>query len=476
MSRFNPFFLAVYLLGIFVGRALACDLIVPSNDPGTVLESSWSNVFTSGSYSTPRTDDNIYWQVAVEYPSGISCSDQSLNGGPYTKRYCQTIQSDDLSTPDVNERELRVVYADSFPLTCRACYQISSGQCVLVAECPADPDPEPELCADGFPPEAGHDLGYLTCDRPALRQCTDDSYVRDDIGICSTVCSDFQTCHDYALSNSSCDGAQNFEFEYQNPENWSFTCTTIDIASPDHPDSGGNADGNPYNDPNTPSTGEGSTPSVGNIDPQSLATAIGSELQDDLSNIERAVRDGLDQSKTNTDVLEVAIGNVADTNNAGFGDVEGAIRDGITSAEGSAEGVRQSVDTLGTKLDQISGQLGDTGPCDPTQPGYLSCLDTPLSNLPSHSTGTATTFAEANASFKTRLDNAPVVVAFNGISDAFNLDNPQCPPFEISFPAPISETISTNIHCDLMDTIAPLISAVMLIIYTVIGFRIFASA
>ena len=41
---------------------------------------------------------------------------------------------------------------------------------------------------------------------------------------------------------------------------------------------------------------------------------------------------------------------------------------------------------------------------------------------------------------------------------------------------PINELVSTTVHCDLMETIKPIMSSVMLIIYIWIAFRIFASA
>ncbi len=446
-----------------------CDLIAPSNNPPLSLPSSWVDVTSGGNYATSQPNDNIFWQISVDYPSGIGCADPSLNNGPSTKRFCALIVADDPLTLDINENQLRVVFGDIVPISCPAGYQISAGQCHLLGECPVVA--EDEICADGFPPQTGD---YFSCDRPILKICGDGSFVREDIGICSQICTDYQTCLDFAVTGANCDSSQNFVFDYTDPENFSFSCSTIDVASPDNPDNGGNSDGNPFNDPNTPVTGPGSTPPVSDIDPQSLASAIGAELLDDLSAIERAVRDNSDQSKINTGVIEDAISVGTNKNSESFDNLETAIREGISSGEGGADAIRRSVDTLGSILGEISQK--NAGPCDPTKPDYYSCLQNPLTNFPAHSSGEALTFADVNANFKTRLDGAPVIAAFSGIAEIVNFENSQCPPFEISVPAPIDKTVSTQIHCELMTDISPIIGPIMIIVYTVIGFRIFASA
>jgi hypothetical protein len=54
------------------------------------------------------------------------------------------------------------------------------------------------------------------------------------------------------------------------------------------------------------------------------------------------------------------------------------------------------------------------------------------------------------------------------MTDLISLKAAQCPVFSIDLRgAPINEQVSTTIHCDLMETISPLVSAVMIIIYGV---------
>lgn len=398
-----------------------------------------------------------YWHAEKvtfpDLPSYSSPSDGSSVG--YALNGCQALDSDGTG--------VHCMYLGYFTKDCPVGYALdySTGVCDLV-DLRACLDAQPQICSDGLPPDLG---GYPGCDRPELKQCEDGSYVRTDTGRCHTVCSDYLSCYNYVLNNSSCAGAQYMEFNYIDPENFEFTCSLVDESSPDHPDNGGNADGNPYNDPNTPTSGDGSTPNSGSIDPYSLAGLIGDELRSDLSNIERAVRDDIDQSKINTETLERAVN-----------DTELAIRDSIQSSENNTNALTNSIESLGSKLDGISNSL-NSGPCDPRQPDYYTCLDNPMKNMPAHTQSEVSTIAEANISFKQRIDNSELVQSLKGMADLFDLENAQCPEFSLDLrETPINDVASTTIHCDLMEEVRPIISAVMIVIYIWVGFRVFASA
>lgn len=357
------------------------------------------------------------------------------------------------------------MYGDYLLKTCSKWYElnITTGLCDITDLEACLDDVPPGLCSDGFPIEAG---GYTNCDRPDLRQCDDGSYVRADTGICTTACNDFTSCYDHALGDSSCAGASYFEFNYTDPENYDFTCTQIDPDSPDHAGNGGNEDGNPYNDPNTPSQGDGSSPNTGNIDPHSLADLIDKELSDDFSNVERAVRDDIDQSKVNTETLETAI-NAANE----------SVQEGISSAENNTNSVTAKMNVIGEKLDAINGSL-NSGACDPNSPDYYQCLNTPASSLPSHSTtGGAETVEAAFENFNTRIENSEIVRSFFSMKNLFSTENSQCPKFSMDLrETPINKVLSTQIHCEIMEILKPIISSVMLVIYVWVGFRVFASS
>ena len=402
-----------------------------------------------------------YWDAEKvtfpDLPSYASPSNGSTVG--YSLNGCRSLNNG-------TGKGVHCQYLGYFTKECPTGYELSysTGQCQLT-DLQACQDSQPLICEDGFPSDVTGVNDY--CDRRPLKQCGDGSYVRADTGICPTQCSDALSCYDYIISiTGGCPAGSNEKFIYVSPNQFDLHCDDIPVDSPDRESNGGNEDGNPYNDPNTPTTGDGSTPNSGDIDPYSLAGLIGDELADDFSNVERAIRDGVDQSKTNTETIESAVNGV-----------EAAVRDGIQSGENNTNAITNSVDALGSKLDAINSSL-NSGPCDPNSPDYYQCMDTPMGNLPSHSsTGGATTIAEANTNFKARIDGAEVVQAFSGMANLINLSNAQCPEFSMDLRGtPINELVSTTVHCDLMETIKPIISAVMIIIYIWIAFRIFASA
>jgi hypothetical protein len=297
----------------------------------------------------------------------------------------------------------------------------NAGNVYWVEETCNDPDElgsckkEIVLCEDGLPEEIGD---YFNCDRPDLKKCLNGSIIKSETEICETVCFDFDTCHAYATSSfaPSCESSTTFDFNYTDPDNWSYSCTTIDIASPDHLDNGGNSDGNTNNDPLSPEV-----KSVSEVDVESLANAIDAELQNDFGNVERAVRDSIDSSDENS--LKIV-----------------------------------------NKLDEINSSLKDQN-------------ETPAPNtytIPSPSNA-PTTIEAANQLYYSRISQSPIVSSFSNMKNFISLSQSQCPKFEIELPAPINSTVSTLIHCELYDTIRPILSPVMMAVWIFFGFRVFAS-
>lgn len=176
-----------------------------------------------------------------------------------------------------------------------------------------------ETCADGYPPSAGFLLGYSSCDRPTLKQCIDGGFVLSD-SICVSVCSDFETCFQYAQSSLPCSTTDVFEFNYIDPLNFSVSCSTLPADSPDLATNGGNQDGDPYNDPGSPLP----PTTVTDTHPETLASVIDNVLQNDFSNVERSIR-------TNTDTLSENLAALKSSNEIGFSDVTNAINNLATS-------------------------------------------------------------------------------------------------------------------------------------------------
>lgn len=129
------------------------------------------------------------------------------------------------------------------------------------------------------------------------------------------------------------------------------------------------------------------------------------------------------------------------------------------------------------RLDQIIENTAQ-GECDPKAANYYECLSAPMSQLPEHSTINFQTFEEVNASFKNRLDTAQLTQAFGNFANLINLQSASCPQFAVDLTEQFGPTgnASTDIHCSLMENAAPVLSAVMLVAYTWLAFRIFASA
>ena len=293
------------------------------------------------------------------------------------------------------------------------------------------------VCSDGYYSDAANNFGYInTCDRPDIKQCDDGSFQLQN-GFCPIalpVCSDALTCETYAQTQLDCSNATNITFTYIDPDNWDYTCERID--------------------PEEPELFGCNTEYCGGIGHVSADTDTGDTGTGDNG--------GGDTDTGNGDTGDTGTGNSGggDTGSGDIGSGGNGTGTGVGSGTGTGSGSSDS----------------NSGPCDPSQPDYYQCLDTPLGNLPVHSQSDASTFDEANANFKARLDGAPVVQAFSGMADIVNVDAGQCPEFSIDFPSPINTTASTDIHCTLMTTIAPVLSAVMIVVYIWVAFRIFASA
>jgi hypothetical protein len=214
-----------------------------------------------------------------------------------------------------------------------------------------------QFCHDGLPPDLN---GYLGCDRPALKQCSDESYV-DQNSFCpldKDVCTDYNSCYNYAFDSSTCSDSTSssvFEFSYNNPSDFIYQCSSIDESSPDNPDNGGNADGNPNNDPISPQV-----PTVSEIDLASLATAIDSSLRDDFGNVERAIRESSSD-------IESAIRDDIVSSEQNTESLEDTISTGSSDIVDSVNNVRSSIDFGNATLAGISQKLDHLGPCQPTE-------------------------------------------------------------------------------------------------------------
>jgi len=188
----------------------------------------------------------------------------------------------------------------------------------------------------------------------------------------------------------------------------------IDTLDPDNPLNGGNRDGNSTNDP---------------LKPGESLTA--------QTSTERAA-----QSRDNNS-LATAIG-------------EALRENGIGTEEGEGE--------------------EDAGICDPTAENYTECITPESNSMPDHTVPGVDTFAEANENFYGRVNSSTLVSSFAQFKNIIPSGGGSCPPLTIDLAAAIGEVISTTIICDMVVTIKPILSPVMLLFWTIVAFRQFASA
>lgn len=130
-----------------------------------------------------------------------------------------------------------------------------------------------------------------------------------------------------------------------------------------------------------------------------------------------------------------------------------------------------------------TNQLGDvnkeldniTGKTD--RVGDLLEVQGAAKTMPGHTVAEASTVGEAFGNFSAAVDQTPVVMAFAAVADVFPSGAGQCPAFEIDLSATlIGQTVSTDIHCDLFDSIGSTIYALMLVVFGFVAFRIVGSA
>ena len=111
-------------------------------------------------------------------------------------------------------------------------FEVSRYSCTDLSSNVPSCQPDPNICADGLPPNLN---GYLGCDRPNLQQCDDGSYILAS-SICSIsppVCTDYESCLLYAQSQVDCSTGQNLEFNFESSQNWTYSCDLSDDSQPD---------------------------------------------------------------------------------------------------------------------------------------------------------------------------------------------------------------------------------------------------
>jgi hypothetical protein len=131
--------------------------------------------------------------------------------------------------------------------------------------------------------------------------------------------------------------------------------------------------------------------------------------------------------------------------------------------------------TVVVNVDIPTTEETGSGICDDSDPSYTDCI-TPVSTMPDHSVNPRTTTTEVMTYFYSRVASSPMPTAFNNVSNLIGTGG-SCSAFTVDLTGTIiGQSVSTSIHCELAETMRPLITPIMLIFYTIVGFRVFASA
>jgi hypothetical protein len=162
------------------------------------------------------------------------------------------------------------------------------------------------------------------------------------------------------------------------------------------------------------------------------------------------------------------------------------IRSEIVQANNNLKGIDSTLKDIKGLLSDApasepcpEGQVCEPTPapeCDPNSANYYECIKPTVGAMPAHLELTFNTVEEVHDNFQLRLSAAPVSQAFASMASIFDVSAGECPVLAFDLPAPINETISTDIHCSTLLNIAPTLSLIMIAIYSFIAFRIFASA
>lgn len=120
---------------------------------------------------------------------------------------------------------------------------------------------------------------------------------------------------------------------------------------------------------------------------------------------------------------------------------------------------------------------GLDGPCNPSEPGYLDCVAGEPGSMPDHTDNGGQTLEGGFQTVYTRMMDSPVATAMQGVANIVPDGPGACQPFSMDLSNTIiGNNVSTNVHCEIAESMRGVLGTVMIIFYTICGFRIFASA
>jgi hypothetical protein len=163
-------------------------------------------------------------------------------------------------------------------------------------------------------------------------------------------------------------------------------------------------------------------------------------------------------------------GNVDDQNNNGL--IDNGTSDSQTGYQGDDGAGGENVG-----YDDLNPAVEGAGDCDPTSKNYAECAgfvdgaEDTRGEREDLSSGDSMETVAGNV--YTRLENVPIVLMISNVTEAFSFSNGACPT--PSFNA-FGTSFSIDFHCQLYLDIASILSAIMMLIFSIAGIRHIASA
>lgn len=146
------------------------------------------------------------------------------------------------------------------------------------------------------------------------------------------------------------------------------------------------------------------------------------------------------------------------------------------TGEETTETINSNTTKPGNGLAKVEVE-GLDGPCNPSEPGYLECAAGDAKPMPDHTDNGGKTIEGGFQEVYQRMKDAPISQAMEGMRTIVPDGPGNCPPLTIDLSMTlIGKSVSTSMHCELAESIRGIVAPIMLVMYTIIGFRIFASA
>ena len=479
------------LLHAYVNKAEAQDCYVPV-DVAPVCSSANFDYTCPYNHICTKFGTGVE-QACVRYNSDSSDCDDYPNG--YLRTNCVVVDG---------YREISYELAGVSACPIGSEYDPTSGGCrELSPVCLCD--------VDGHQLQAGYDLGYFSCDRPALEDCGTGDFVLADEAVCPEDCNDAESClaeacsdpaqhcptggissilysegelfvtcgtgnlcddntseptinncTDYdtclqASCNESCSSGYVSGFIYSSPGNFQATCSetgNVSLCGVQGPTDNTDVDSPPVED-------------LFGTEPGQYQTVDSGSPTLPAANTEEAIAE-------QTDTLESGLAAIANNQASQGAQITDAISQGAESADENSANIvdaidrarRQSIVETGSIVDAINALgngngngEGGTGPCDQSAANYFQCI-----------TDYNVTVAYQGGGITAAIGALPVVQALTVTTSSGGSD---CPALDMSA---TGYDASTTLHCQLLSDFETPISVVMLFAWSLIGIRTFMEA